>query len=290
MTASLPNPRSPPGTLTSLVFVLPACLVIGLLYLVPIGRLAALSVGGADFGFANYAALFETPLYVQILIRTLRVSAWVVFATLLFGYPIAYLLATAKPRVRQVLALLVLIPFWTSVLVRNYAWVYLLQRRGVVTELLVSSGLLSAPAPLMFNELGVVIGMSNALLPFMVLPIYIAIQAQDPAFLEAADSLGAGPSRSFFAVTLPLSLAGVYAGSLLVFATALGFFVTPALLGGGRVLVAATFIANEVENMLNWPLAAAASLVLLAVVLVVIALYTRSMSIERLSGMGDGSA
>lgn len=279
-----------PGTLSFLLMVVPAAVLVGVLFIAPIGRLVGLSVHGASLDAEAYRELFASPLYVQVLLRTLRISALVVLGCFLLGYPIAYALATSRPRTRQIIALLVLLPFWTSLLVRNYAWVYLLQWRGVVNELLLSWGIVGQPVPLMFNEVGVVIGMTNALLPFMVLPIYVAIQAQDPAFLEAAESLGAMPSRSFFAVTFPLSLAGVYAGSLLVFATALGFFVTPALLGGGKVLMAATFIAQEVEQMLNWPLASAASIVLLIVVLAVVAVYTRVMSVERLAGMGDVGA
>lgn len=282
--------RAAPGTLAFVLMMVPAAVLVGALFIAPIGRLFGLSVHWSELDPTAYASLFGSPLYLQVLLRTLRISALVVLGCFLLGYPIGYVLATAKPRTRQLVGLLVLLPFWTSILVRNYAWVYLLQWRGVLNQLLVSWGIVAEPIPLMFNEVGVVIGMTNALLPFMVLPIYVAIQAQDPAFLEAAESLGATPTRSFFSVTFPLSLAGVYAGSLFVFATALGFFVTPALLGGGKVLVAATFIDQEVEQTLDWPLAAAASVVLLVVVLAVIALYTRLVSIERLAGMGDVGA
>lgn len=282
--------RAAPGTLGFVLMMIPAAVLVGIFFIAPIGRLVGLSVGWGSFETGAYASLFGSPLYIQVLLRTLRVSALVVLGCFALGYPIAYVLATAKPNTRQIVALLVLLPFWTSLLVRNYAWVYLLQWRGVLNELFTSWGVIAEPIPLMFNEAGVIIGMTNALLPFMVLPIYVAIKAQDSAFLEAAESLGATPSRSFFAVTFPLSLGGVYAGSLFVFATALGFFVTPALLGGGKVLMAATFIAQEVEQTLDWPLASAASIVLLIVVLAVIAVYTRVMSVERLAGMGDVSA
>ena len=194
----LPWARWPPGAFANLLLVLPATLLLGLLFLVPLGRLVALSIEAPDLSLGQYTALFESPLYPQVLIRTLRVSLFVVLGCLLFGYPIAYLLVEARPRIRQIVALLVLLPFWTSILVRNYAWVYLLQRKGAVNELLVSSGLISDPLPLMFNEMGVVIGMSNALLPFMVLPIYVAIQSQDRAYLEAA----AEPRGNAFALVL----------------------------------------------------------------------------------------
>lgn len=279
--------RMAPGALMNLSFTLPAVVLLGLLFLAPLGRLVALSLNAPEINLDEYQTLFSSPLYAKVLVRTFRISILVALGCLFFGYPIAYLLAESRARVRQIVALMVLLPFWTSVLVRNYAWVYLLQRRGALNELLIGSGLIIEPLPLMFNEVGVIIGMSNALLPFMVLPIYVAIQAQDRALFEAAESLGATPSRSFLAVTLPLSMPGVYAGSLFVFATALGFFITPALLGGGKVLVAATYITQEVEQLLNWPAAAAASIILLVAVLLFIAGYTRIMSIERVSGMGD---
>ena len=288
--ASPAKRRMAPGTLRNFVFTLPAIIIVGLLFIAPLGRLVSLSLDAPELTLDEYRALFSSSLYAKILVRTFRISVLVAFGCLVLGYPIAYLLAESRARVRQIIALMVLLPFWTSVLVRNYAWVYLLQRRGALNELLVGSGLITEPLPLMFNEIGVLIGMTNALLPFMVFPIFVAIQAQDRALLEASESLGATPSRSFMAVTLPLSMPGVYAGTLFVFATALGFFVTPALLGGGRVLVAATYITQEVEQLLNWPAAAAASIILLVAVLLFIGGYTRIMSIERITGIGGSGA
>ncbi|MFI4986653.1 MAG: ABC transporter permease [Alphaproteobacteria bacterium] len=278
------------ASLLSAVLVLPALLLVGCLFLVPIGRLAALSLEAPHLTLDAYVGLFAAADYLEILLRTLRVSAIVMAACVLLGYPLAYLMAKCRGRLRALIVFLVLLPFWTSLLVRNYAWVYLLQRRGVVNEMLLSLGVISSPLPLMFNEFGVVLGMTNALLPFMVLPIFVALQAQDKALVEAASSLGAGPSTGFLKITLPLSLSGVTAGCLIVFATALGFYVTPALLGGGRVLLAATHIAREIEETLNWPMAAAASMVLLLVVAAIIGLYRKVVGTDGLAGLGDGSA
>ncbi len=273
-----------------MAMIAPAALLVGILFLMPIGRLFGMSLDYPNWTTVHFEDLFSSTVYVKSLWATIRVSGFVVLGCLAIGYPIGYVLATCRPKLRPYLALTVLLPFWTSILVRNFAWMYLLQRRGTVNDLLQSIGLTDQPLQLMFNEFGVVLGMTNALLPFMVLPIYVAIQSQDEAFLEAAESLGAGPSMAFLKVTLPLSLPGIYAGALLVFATALGFFVTPALLGGGKVLVAATYITHEVETLLNWQGAAAASIVLLAIILIVIAAYMRVVSVERLSGAGDVTA
>lgn len=196
-----------------------------------------------------------------------------VVCCVLLGYPIGYVLAFSPRRRRALLSLLVLLPFWTSVLVRNFAWIYLLRDGGVASSIAGAFAGSDQPAQLLYNEIGVVIGMTNTLLPFVVFPIYVAIAVQERQLREAAASLGASPARVFWTVTLPLSRAGIFAGALLVFASALGFFITPALLGGGRVLLSATFITQQVEEFINWPLAAAAAIILLAAVLVVVAIY-----------------
>lgn len=276
--------RFPPMR-AGVLLLLPALILVGVLYLIPIGRLAAVSFGEKGLSLAAYAALLDQWSYSAILLRTFRLSALVVAGCVILGYPIAYVLAFSSPRRRALLSLLVLLPFWTSVLVRNYAWVYLLRKGGVLS---IAAGALlrgGQSAELLYNEAAVVIGMTNTLLPFMVLPIFVAIQSQDRALREAAGSLGASPSHVFLAVTLPLSLTGVYAGALLVFTTAVGFFITPALLGGGRVLLAATFIDQQIQEFVNWPLAAAASMILLVIVAALVAAYRRVTAART---FGDG--
>jgi ABC-type spermidine/putrescine transport system permease subunit I len=259
--------RSPIGVLPLLV---PALALVGALYALPIVKLAALSFGEgeAEFSAQAYAELFGPWSYTTILLRTVIVSAFVTLGCLLFGYPIGYVLAFSPPRRRALIALLVLLPFWTSVLVRTFAWSYLLRSEGLFSRAI---GL-----DVLYNEAGVVIAMVNTLLPFMVLPVAVTLLAQDRALREAAMSLGAAPARVFFDVTLPLSRAGIVTGSVVVFSIAMGYFVTPALLGGGRVLVAATFISQQIEDFVNWPLAAAASMVLLAIILALVALFARA--------------
>ena len=278
--------RRPSG----LLYVAPALIVTGLLFHLPIVRLFLLSFGVDDISLSHYEELFATQLYTDALARTIRISLTVTFFSLIIGYPIAYVLASARRNVRTLVALAVLIPFWSSILVRTYAWIYILARQGSVNDVLLSLGIVDTPIRFMFNEIGVIVGMTNALLPFVVLPIYVSLQAQNKSLLEAAHSLGASRTCSFLTITLPLSRPGMYAGALLVFAMALGFFVTPALLGGGKVLMAATYISREIENFVNWPLAAAASVILLLVVSVIISAYARFVSVGRLSALGGFDA
>ena len=275
--------------LVGVLLLLPALLLVGALYVVPILRLGGVSLGGHGASLDAYVRLFGDWSYQRILLRTFALSAVVVIGCIVLGYPIGYVLAFSSPRWRAILSMLVLLPFWTSVLVRNYAWIYLLQTGGALgtlVNMLVPGG---SSVDLLYNDAGVVIGMVNTLLPFMVLPVFVAIRGQDAQWREAAASLGATPSRTFYAVTLPLSRAGLYAGSLLVFTTAVGFFITPALLGGGKVLMAATFINQQIEDFVDWPLAAAASVVLLLVVVLLFAAYRRvaadQLGVER-HGLG----
>jgi len=259
-----------------LLWMLPALLMIGLLYGAPLLRLALLSFGESEWTLTSYRELFEMWSYGGTLLRTLRISILVVIGCLIFGYPLGYVLAFASAQWRLALSLLVVLPFWTSILVRNFAWIYLLRDQGALST---AAGWLSPsgePAELIYNETGVVIAMVSTLLPFMIFPVFLSLISQSRDLREAAAGLGASPARMFLSITLPLSVRGILGGSLLVFATAVGFFVTPALLGGGRVLTAATFISQQIDEYLNWPLAAAASMLLLAVMLVLGAVYRRA--------------
>jgi len=277
--ATLPLPvstgagaRLPPGALLGMCLMVPAALLVGVFFILPLARLAGVSLGFPDPGVGAYKQLLTVSGYAGTLATTLKVSAIVTVLCVVLGYPVAFLMSRSSPRVQALIAMLVLLPFWTSLLVRNYALIYILQRNGVVNRMLTDMGIIDAPLPLMFNEFGVVVGMTNALLPFMVFPIYVSLQAQDKALVPASSSLGATPSVTFFTVTLPLSVPGIAAGAAVTFATALGFYVTPALLGGGKVLLSATYIAKEINEFLNWPTAAAASMVLLAVVMALLGL------------------
>lgn len=223
----------------------------------------------------------EEAVFRGILLRTLWISMVVTVACLVLGYPLAWLLATAPPRWAPVLMAGVLLPFWTSLVVRTAAWTVLLQREGVVNAAFQGAGLIAEPLPLLFNRFAVVLATVHILLPFMVLPIYATLKGLDPRLPRAALSLGAPPWRAFLRVTLPLSLPGVGAGCLLVFIQTLGFYVTPALLGGPNDQMLAYFIGFYANRTVNWGMAAALSVMLLGSVALLVALYGRLVGFDR---------
>lgn len=206
-------------------------------------------------------------LYLDVLWRTVGISLAVAALCLVIGYPVAYLLATTTPAWSSRLMMFVLLPFWTSLLVRTTAWLVLLQSNGVVNALLSWIGLVSRPLELVHNRVGVLIAMTHILLPFVILPVLAVMKGISPVYMRAASSLGAPFWRAFLRVYLPMTLPGVAAGTLLVFILALGYYITPTLVGGPRDQMLSTFIAYFVNQSTNWGMAAALSTVLLAIVL-----------------------
>ena len=236
----------------------------------PRGRYAGVEPG---FTLEHYRRFFE-PLYLGILGRTVAWSAVATAICLLLGYPVAWVIARSRRR-RGLLLFLVVLPFWTSFLVRTFAMIFLLRDTGLVNALLLRAGLVAAPLTLLYTPFAVLAGLVYGLLPFMVLPVYASLEKLDPALLEAAESLGARPADRFFRVVLPLSLPGVIAGSLLVFVPALGTFVTSDLLGGARQVMIGNLVQNQFTVARNWPFGSAASFVLMALVLVAVLLSLR---------------
>jgi putative spermidine/putrescine transport system permease protein len=224
----------------------------------------------------------EQRIWRGILLRTLWISFSATALCLVLGYPLAWLIATAPGRARPWLLGAVLLPFWTSLIVRTAAWMVLLQKEGVVNAALLGARLTAAPLPLLMNRFAVLVAMVHILLPFMVLPLAAALRAMDPALPRAAASLGAGRLRVFLRVLLPLSLPGVGAGCVLVFVQALGFFVTPALLGGPEDQMLAWFIGFHASRLVDWGMAAALSVLLLGAVALVIGLYARLVGFDRM--------
>lgn len=212
----------------------------------------------------------QDAIYIDVLMRTLLISLAVTTLCVLIGYPLAYMLASTDVRRARWLMMLVLLPFWTSLLVRTTAWLVLLQSNGVVNSILKTLGLITDPLELVHNRIGVVIAMTHILLPFVILPVHAVMKGIPPTYWRAASSLGAPPYKAFFRVYLPLTLPGVGAGALLVFILALGYYITPALVGGPRDQMLSYFIAYFVNQSSNWGMAAALALVLLAIV---VALY-----------------
>jgi ABC-type spermidine/putrescine transport system permease subunit I len=256
-------------------------------YLLPMLTLAGWAFSDPKGGFtlAQLVKLAGEDVYHTAFLTTFRTAAITTIACALLGYPLAYLMATTTPRARAILTAAVMIPFWTSVLARSLAWIILLGKRGIINEWLVSSGLTSAPVQFLFNSLGVQIGMIHVLLPFMVLPIWSILMRLDKALPLAARSLGASPARTFVHVILPLSLPGLLAGCILVFMLAVGFYVTPALLGGDRDITIAGLIEMVVRDLLDWPFGSMLSLVLMTMVGAIFALGAMIAGADRITGI-----
>ena len=224
----------------------------------------------------------NTAIYVLLLKRTIWISVVVTVFCLMLGYPIAYLLATLPTKQSNLLLILVLLPFWTSLLVRTTAWVVLLQNEGLVNDLGLLLGLWDERIQLMHNRLGVYVAMVHILLPLMVLPIYSVMKGISPSHMRAAASLGANPLRSFLVVYLPQTVPGLGAGVLLVFIISLGYYITPALVGGPKDQMLSFFIAFHTNATVNWGMAAALSVILLACVLVFFGLYNRLVGVDKM--------
>jgi putrescine transport system permease protein len=221
----------------------------------------------------NYALLASDDLYAVALLNSLKIAALACACCLVIGYPLAYGIARARPARRGALLMLVILPFWTSFLIRVYAWITLLQSTGPVNGVLMALGLIDQPLVLLNTPFAVYVGIVYTYLPFMVLPLYAVLEKLDPALLEAASDLGSRPFRTFLAVTMPLSVPGMIAGSMLVFIPAVGEFVIPELLGGSETLMIGTVVWNEFFNNRDWPMASAAAVALLVLLVAPIMLF-----------------
>lgn len=250
----------------------PGIVLTFFLLCVPIGWLFWFSIVDAAGNptLEHYSRIWTEGAYVQIFVNTFQVSTLVTVVCILLGYPLAYCLSQIPQRWSAILMLGVLVPFWTSLLVRTYAWLVLLQRKGVVNTLLIDSGLTSQPIPLVNNLTGTIIGMVHVMVPFLVLPLYASMRSIDGTYLRAAANLGASPTRAFWQIYLPLSLPGLVAGAVLTFILCLGFYITPAVLGGGRVQFIAQRIAASVSLFPTWGPASALGVVLLVLTVVIL--------------------
>ncbi len=263
---------------------LPGLLLIAVVALAPIAWLFWLSFRDAEgLTLAHYARLLH-PSYLITLQSTFELSFLVTLICILLGYPLAYAIAQARPRVAALLLLLVLFPIWTSLLVRCYAWLVLLQRRGLINTWLTDLGVIDGPLRLVHNFLGTTIGMVHIMLPFMVLPLYASMRAINPDYVRAAANLGASPVKAFWQIFVPLSLPGLAAGIVIVFVLCLGFYVTPALLGGGRVMMWSMQIERNVTYYGDWGAASALGVVLLVMTLGILWLIGRLVGFDKLTG------
>ncbi len=272
--------------LTMLLLLAPALLMVVVLLILPMLWLALQSFQGDDgFTLAHYTRIFSEGIYWDTFGTTLQISLIVTVLSVLLGFPIAYAASRSSGLVSSLILLCVILPFWTSVLVRSYAWLVLLQRRGVVNQTLIDLGIISRPLELVHNATGTVIGTLHVMLPFMALPLYAVMKKIPNDLLQASDSLGARPFYSFRRVFLPMAAPGVMAGSILVFVICLGFYITPELLGGGRTVLVSMLVQRNVELYHAWGAASAVGLVLLALVFLIFWAVNKVIPVERVLGV-----
>ena len=257
--------------------VLPALLLVLVTMLAPVGWLFYLSIlsDNGAFSLEHYRRMWEQPSYGRTFWTTFEVSLLTTGICLLLGYPLAYFLSELPKRAANLCMIAVLLPLWTSLLVRTYAWLVLLQRRGLINGWGIELGLWDEPLALVHNLTGTLIGTVHVMLPFLVLPLYAAMRAIDRNLLRAAANLGASPLRSFWLVLFPLAMPGLATGALIVFILCLGFYVTPAVLGGGKVIMVSSRIANDIELFFHWGAASALGVVLLVLTAALILIAMR---------------
>ena len=272
----------------TLLLMLPALVVLVFMFLVPLALFFVRSFTEFEGTIAEFIDQGRDLLLSQAYLTALGTTNWisliVTVATLLIGYPIAYYLTTATGVGVTIVVLSIVLPYFTSVIVRTFSWMVLLGEHGLVNNVLLATGLVNEPLSLMYNRLGMLIGMSYVLLPYMVLTLYAAMRAIDPSLLRAASGLGASGFYTFRRVYFPLSLHGVLSGALIVYILSIGFFITPALMGGQHDIMIAMLIDRALEVAVDWPSAALMSLTLLVVTLALYAVYYRVTDIRRLIG------
>nr|WP_298681593.1 ABC transporter permease [uncultured Dongia sp.] len=283
MAPSIPEQRRNRLHFGGLGPAMPALVFLFLFLVLPLSSLFLVSVTEPSLGLGNYAKLLGDAAYGRVLFNTFFVAGVVTCVTLVIGYPVAWLLAILPARTAHLLMAAILLSMWTNLLARTYGWMVLLQRTGIINRTLIDLGLINEPLPLINNLFGVTIGMTYIMLPYVILPLHATLSGIDPAIMQAAAITGAKPRQIFWRILLPLSLPGIGAGCLMVFVMALGYYVTPALLGGTANMMLAEMIAQQVQSLLNWGLGSAAAFILLAVTLVFFAIYVRVVGLGKRS-------
>lgn len=268
--------------------LLPAALLFTVVFVVPVGEVALWSVRSDDgWNLAHFAPLFADSPYRTILLSTLRLSAVVAVACVLIGYPVAYFLTTRPARQQRLLLLFITIPLWVSVLIRTYSWIVILGREGLINSVVAAVGLSNAPLHLLYTRGAVYAAMIQVLLPIAILTMFSAMSTINRSLLSAARILGATPTRAFVRVFLPLSASGAVSAAILTFVLALGFFITPALVGGPKDSMIANVIAQQISETLDWGLGSALGMTLLVAGLAVVALV--SIGLRRFTSLtGEG--
>lgn len=259
----------------------PVTLLLLLFYLYPVAQILLRSVTTPDFGFGNYTALWRVPANIGMMRNSFAIAFWTTLICLVVAYPYAYHITRLRPGLARVFLFLSFAPLFTALLARLYAWTVILGRRGIVNTALIGLGIIDRPIPLLFTRSAVIIGTVHVLLPYMVVVLYSVMIGIDRNLLDASRTLGASPAQTFRRVFLPLSMRGVYAGALLVFVIALGFFITPAVLGSGDMQTISVFIEQQ-ANILRWGPASAMATVLLAVTVALFIVFDRVFGAKRL--------
>lgn len=268
------------------LLILPAFALLLVFYITPIAQVLTISVTEPSLGFGNYQRILTSGAVQRVIMTTLRICLITTVLALLLGYAIAYAITLATPRARGWWILAVLVPLWISVLVRAFAWVTLLRRQGVINNTLINAGVITDPLPLVWNEFGIIVGMVHYMVPFAVLPMLASMREIDPRLLAAARGLGASRGEVFRRVFLPLSLPGVIAACVLVFIFTLGFYITPAILGGGKTLMVAEWISLQILDLIRWGLGTMMATVLVLAILVTLAVFSRVVDLRRIFGAG----
>jgi putative spermidine/putrescine transport system permease protein len=267
------------------LLAVPAVIFLVAFFLVPLLAMGLRSVTDPPgAGLANYQRFFAEAAYVRVLTNTFWIALIATVTCLVIGYPFAYLMTIVPGRVAGILLIAVLLPFWSSLLVRTFAWQVLLRDTGVINRFLLGLGVIDEPLTLIRTTGGVIVGMSHILLPFMVLPMYAVMRRIDPEFGRAAANLGASPTTAFLRVFVPLSMPGVLAGCLLVFVLALGFYITPALLGGLKDQMISQLIVAQIQQRLDWGFGTAMSVLLVGITLVILFVASRAIRIRDVFG------
>lgn len=258
----------------------PVILLLLAFFVVPVAALLTRSITEPEFGLQNYQMLLGTTTYAKVFFNTFFIAGLVTVLTIVIAFPVAWLLAIMPGFWGQIVFAVILLSMWTNLLARTYAWMVLLQKTGLVNKILLNIGLIDTPLQLTNNLVGMTIGMVYIMLPFMILPLLGVIKKIDPAILKAAALCGATKSQALFRILIPLAMPGIASGGLMVFVMSLGYFVTPALLGGASNMMLAEMIAQQVQSLVNWGLGGAAAFVLLVVTLAIYALQLRYVDTE----------
>lgn len=269
--------------LTPILLFIFGFFIVPMLYILYLSFLSSDRLDAVDavFSLQNYQAFFTDSYYLSSLWLTIKISLYTVIISLFLAYPVALTMAKSSPKIRGWIALLIASPLLVSIVVRNFGWYLLLLPNGTINSTLIEWGIISRPLELLFSEIGVVIGLSNAYLPFMVLAIATSLYNIDPSLEKASAILGASPLRNFFSVTLPLSLPGVVSGCVLVFSLSMSAYVTPALMGGANVPMMPVVAYDQINNLLRWTFGSAISYVLLATTLLTVIIFTRGFELSK---------